>query len=149
MKAFKLLAIAALLLTTACQSSGRTYAEMVKTNAFLPIEQDKGRVFLYRYSTLGFAIQPPLRIDGIQVGDSVAEGFFYVDLPAGEHRATAETEVEKSLAFMLNKDETVYIKQSPALGWLVGRIELEKAEPIQAKNELTELKYQKDSAPKK
>jgi hypothetical protein len=145
MREYKKILSVLILLTslTACQSSGRTYAQLEK-DGIPPIAEDKGRVFLYRYSTLGFAIQPSIFIDDNKVGDSVAEGFFFTDIPPGKHRVSAETEVEKTLDFTVAEKQNVYIKQSPAFGLFIGRIAFDNVEETQAKSEMAELHYQGD-----
>ena len=64
-----------------------------------------------------------------------------MDRPAGNYVASASTETEKSASFVLESGETKYVRTSPAIGLLVGRVivELETAE--KAKAELASLSY--------
>ena len=53
-------------------AGGLTYAE---TKADLPkIQSGKGRIFVYRPSSLGFAVKPKVKINGNVVGTSEGQG---------------------------------------------------------------------------
>ncbi|MCA4904066.1 MAG: DUF2846 domain-containing protein [Rhodocyclaceae bacterium] len=84
--------------------------------------KDTGRVFIYRDSSRGAAMQPQIAVNGKTVGTSRANGFFFVDLPAGEHRVSAATEVERSLTLALAGGQTRYVRAYISFGLLVGRI---------------------------
>jgi hypothetical protein len=93
----------------------------------------------------GAAIQPDLRLNGEVVGESKPGGFFFVDRPAGKYVASASTETEKTLSFVLDTGETKYVRSSPSLGLLVGRVVLELETPEKANEELPGLSYTGDS----
>ena len=67
-------------------------------------------------------MQPQIAINGKTVGTSRANGFFFVDLPAGEHRVSASTEVERSLTLALAGGQTRYVRAYISFGLVVGRI---------------------------
>jgi len=132
------LAVAALALVSAC-ATGIKHDEMA---ASMPsIKPGQGRVYFFRSSVVGAAIQPDIRLDGEVVGASRPGGFFYVDRPAGSHIASASTETEKTLSFTLQAGETKYIRSSVGLGIIVGRVLLEPETPEKARAELGSLSY--------
>jgi Protein of unknown function (DUF2846) len=112
--------IASVAVAAAGCASGPKYSEM---KSKIPVlNTNTGRVFIYRDSLFGAALQPQVAINGKPVGTSRAYAFFYVDLPAGEYKISGATEVERSLTFALAGGETKYIQSSIGFGLIVGRV---------------------------
>jgi hypothetical protein len=130
------------LLMAGC-ASGVKHSEMA---ASIPtIKSSEGRVYFLRSASMfGAAIQPDIRLNNQVVGESKPGGFFFVDRPAGKYVAAASTETEKTLSFVLDPGETKYVRSSPSVGLLVGRIVLELETPEKAKEELSSLSYTGD-----
>jgi hypothetical protein len=106
------------------------------------LKSGEGRVYFFRSSSMvGAAVQPEIRLDGQKVGESKPGGFFYVDRPAGNHVASASTETEKTVSFVLQPGETKYIRSSVSLGLMIGRVVLELETPEKAKAEIGSLSY--------
>jgi hypothetical protein len=126
-------------LMTGC-ASGPKFAEISKT---IPaIKAGEGRVYFFRSDSMfGAAIQPEIRLNNEVVGSSKPGGFFYVDRPAGSFSAAASTETEKTLSFTLDAGETKYVRTSPSMGVLVGRVVLQLEEPAKAQAEVEKLSY--------
>jgi hypothetical protein len=127
-------------LVAGCAATGVKHAEMASS---LPaIKAGEGRVYFMRSDSMfGAAIQPDIKLNGQVVGQSKPGGFFYVDRAAGNYTATAATETEKALTFALQAGETKYVRSSPSMGLMVGRIVLELETPEKAKAELVGLSY--------
>jgi Protein of unknown function (DUF2846) len=117
------LLIAAIVAVAAGCASGPKYSEM--KSKIPALKNGEGRVFVYRDSIFGAAIQPKVFINGVEVGTSQSNGFFYVDRPAGDYKISSATEVERSLSFVLAAGETKYIQSSISMGLLAGRINFE------------------------
>lgn len=106
------------------------------------VKAGEGRIYFFRSSSMfGAAVQPDIRLNGQVVGESKPGGFFFVDRPAGSYLATASTETEKTVSFVLKSGETKYIRSSVGLGLLVGRVILEPETPEKAQSELASLSY--------
>lgn len=134
-----LLAGFAVSLVAGC-ASGVKHSEMA--SSIPTIKQGDGRVYFMRSASIvGAAIQPDIRLNNEVVGVSKPGGFFYVDRPAGKYVAATATETEKTLSFVLDAGETKYVRSSPSLGLMVGRIVLELETPEKAKDELSGLSY--------
>jgi len=132
-------ALAALLLS-ACAGSGPLHSELKSTYA--PIPADQGRIFFYRNSSMfGAAIQPDVRLNGDVVGTSKPGGFFYKDVKAGNQTVSTTTEVERQLTFTLAAREVRYVRTSPSLGLLVGRVQAELVPTEEAERELASLHH--------
>ncbi|WP_416050100.1 DUF2846 domain-containing protein [Cupriavidus basilensis] len=130
------------LLMAGC-ASGVKHSDMA---ASIPtIKPGEGRIYFLRSASMfGAAIQPDLRLNGQVVGESKPGGFFFVDRPAGKYVASAATETEKTLSFALDGGETKYVRSSPSMGLMVGRVVLELETPDKAKEELPSLSYTGD-----
>ncbi|WP_137939957.1 DUF2846 domain-containing protein [Chitinivorax sp. B] len=149
MKSFKLalplMIVAAL--TTGC-ASGVKYAAMKE--AMPTVKEGEGRVYFYRASSMfGAAIQPDISLNGTVVGTSKPGGFFYVDRAAGDFKAMTGTEVERTLSFSLGVREVKYIKTSPSMGLMVGRINFELVDSAVAEAELPDLSFTGEPEAKK
>lgn len=131
--------VAATSLLAGC-ASGVKHSEMA---ASIPtVKAGEGRIYFLRSASMfGAAIQPDIRLNNEVVGESKPGGFFFVDRPAGKYIASAATETEKTLSFVLDAGETKYVRSSPSLGLMVGRVVLELETPENAKEELSSLSY--------
>jgi len=139
MRLIKILILSVTIALTAC-ASGVKHKDMASTIPTL--EADKGRIYFYRSaSMMGAAIQPSIKLDGVQVGESKPGGFFFVDAKAGNHEVMCSTEVDKKLTFKLDKGEVKYVKTSISFGVLAGRVIPELASPAEAQKELPELSF--------
>jgi|GEM_PF-279788 len=134
----KLAIIGLAILLTGC-ASGVKYSVMAPS---IPaVSPDQGRVFFYRPSMIGAAVQPAVHMDNVIVGDSKSEGFFFVDTNPGNHLVSTATEVERTLTFNLDPGETKYVKTSVSLGLFVGHVTPELVNPEDALKELPDTKY--------
>ncbi|MGV3742911.1 MAG: DUF2846 domain-containing protein [Burkholderiaceae bacterium] len=131
MRLIKLAVLSLAIVLTGC-ASGVKHKEMA---ASIPaVKADQGRIYFFRSASMfGAAIQPNIMLDGKVVGESKPGGFFYVDAPAGNHEVSTSTEVEKKLTFTLDKKEVKYVKTSPSLGLMVGRVILSWSVPARRK----------------
>ena len=127
------------LIMISCASSGPTYTEMV--GQVPPLSGDNGRVYIYRTSVLGAAIQPAVELNGQSVGKAVPLGFFYVDCPPGNHRIATSTEVDRELTFTLDKGEVRYVRLDVSMGFFVGHVYPDLIEEEEAVEEIGSCHY--------
>ncbi|PLP97244.1 DUF2846 domain-containing protein [Cupriavidus pauculus] len=127
-------------------ASGVKHADMASS---LPtLKANEGRIYFMRSASIfGAAIQPDIRLNNDVVGESKPGGFFFVDRAAGKYVASAATETEKTLSFVLDAGETKYVRSSPSMGLMVGRVVLELETPEKAKEELSSLSYTGNQKP--
>lgn len=131
-----LMLIAALALT-GCATQGVQYKEQ---EAKLPqLAASSGRIFIYRSSSLGFAVQPTVYLNGAAIGTAVPNAVYFVDRPKGTYEIAASTEVEKKVTFVLETGEVKYVRLTPTFGVLVGRIVPELVAKDEATKELLDL----------
>ncbi len=115
-------------------ASGPKYLEVADQTP--PLSGENGRIYIYRTSTFGAAIQPEVMLDGQYVGKAVPLGFFYVDCPAGNHRIATATEVDRELTFHLDKGQTRYVRLDVSMGFFVGHVYPDLIEEEEAVKEI-------------
>lgn len=94
----RLCGVAALLVLSGC-ATGPKYTEVISTIPVLAPSQ--GRIYFYRPSALGTAVQPDINLNGQKVGTAKPHGFYFVDRAPGNYEVSAATETEKKLTFTL------------------------------------------------
>ena len=123
---------------SAC-ASGPGFMEV---NPSLSSDQaEKGRIFFYRPSALGAAIQPDVMLNDERVGSAQSWGFFYVDRPPGGYKVATSTEVERTISFILEKGQTRFIRFAVSMGFFVGHIYGELVEESVGLSEIKECNY--------
>ena len=127
------------MLMMSCATSGPMYSEMVDSTP--QITSANGRVYIYRTSALGAAIQPAVELDGGVVGKAVPMGFFFVDCAAGNHRIATSTEVERELTFSLDEGQTRYVRLDVSMGFFVGHVYPNLVEQEKAISEIESCHY--------
>ena len=136
------LAIAAAALVAGC-ASGPKYTEM--QSSIPTLAADQGRVMFYRTTTLGAAVQPEVRLNGVVVGSAVPNGFFWADRLPGACEVSTSTEVERKLTFTLDKGQVRYVRLNMSIGFFVGRVIPELVDNATGEKEIADLSY---AAPK-
>ena len=139
MHIFRIVILALAIALTGC-ASGVKHKDMAA--AIPALKSEQGRIYFIRSSSMvGAAIQPAIKLDGKEVGESKPGGFFYVDSNPGNHEVMCSTEVDKKLTFTLDKGEVKYVKTSIGFGLLVGRVIPELVSREEALKELPDLSY--------
>ena len=126
------------LLLAAC-ASGPQFSQM--QDSLPALSADHGRIFVYRSTVLGAAIQPSVKINGDVVGSAVPRGFFYVDRPPGDYEITTITEVTRTLSLHLDAAQTRYVRLGISMGFFVGHVYPELVDDSVGSSEIRELHY--------
>ncbi len=126
------------LLLAAC-ANGPQFSQMQSS---LPaLSADNGRIFVYRSTVLGAAIQPSVKINGDAVGSAVPRGFFYIDRPPGDYEIPTTTEVTRTLSLHLDAGQTRYVRLGISMGFFVGHVYPELVDDTTGASEIQELHY--------
>ena len=136
-KSFFIVLVAFLLIS--CATSGPKFVEM--KNSIPNISPDTGRIYIYRPSSLGAAVQPEVKLNGETVGKAISWGFFYVDRKAGNYEIMTSTEVERELSLTLDKGQVRYVRLNTSIGFFVGHVYPELVEPQVAEKEIQDCRY--------
>ena len=126
-------------LLAACATSGPKFSEMAP--AMSPVNADMGRIYFYRTTVLGAAVQPSVRLNGEVVGKAVPNGFFYVDSPPGNYQVATETEVERKLTFTLEAGQVRYVRLNISMGFFVGHVYGELVDETKGLKDIADLHY--------
>jgi hypothetical protein len=108
-------------------ASGPSFQEA--RDSIPPVQSGQGRVFFYRKTAMGAAIQPAIKLNGEKVGTAKPRGFFYVDRPPGAYEVETKTEVARRLSFTLDDQQTRYVRFDMSFGFFVGHVSPELVEP--------------------
>ncbi len=137
---FKTVVLFCVLFTIGC-ASGPKYAEVAQT---IPeLSPDQGRIFIYRNTVLGAAIQPDVKLNGEVIGSSAAKGFYFVDRAPGTYKMMTSTEVDRSLSFVLEASQTRFVRLNVSMGFFVGHVYPELVEDAVGQQEIQECSYVK------
>jgi len=129
------------LLLAGC-ASGPKYTEAAST--FGALAPSQGRIYFYRSSALGAAVQPDIKLNGQKVGTAKPLGFYFVDRDPGNYEVSAATETEKKLTFTLEPAQERYVRLKVQMGIFVGRIVPELVDKDEATKELQGLSFIKE-----
>ena len=91
-----------------CTTTGGPRYPAVK-DTFPPLAAGTGRILVYRDALLNPAKMPAVLLNGGPIGLSKAQGFFYVDQPAGEYKVELSGEGSLPASFTLSPGQTVYV----------------------------------------
>jgi hypothetical protein len=91
-----------------CTTTGPAYKSVKDT--FPPPAADAGRIFIYRDAVYNPSKMPAILLNGEQVGLSKAQGFFYIDRPAGEYKVELFGEGGPPASFTLSPGQTLYVR---------------------------------------
>lgn len=134
------IALVGSMLLTACATSGPKFTELAATMG-APGKPGTGRIYFYRTSVLGAAVQPEVHLNGAVVGRAVPNGFFFVDHPAGRCEISTSTEVERKLTFVLEPNQVRYVRLNISLGFFVGRVYGELIDEAKGAAEIADTRY--------
>ena len=120
-------------------ASGPSYQEQAAQ--MQPVDAANGRIYIYRKSAFGAAVQPKVRINGEEVGKAQPKGFFYVDLSPGTYDISASTEAERNLNVTLDAGEEKYVRLEIKMGAFVGHVKPVLVEKSVGLEEIQKMKY--------
>lgn len=79
------------------------------------------RIYIYRRSIMGAAVQPKVYVDGAEVGRCSRGNVVSVAVSPGTHTISATTETRKSVSVSVSDGQDVYVKCRISAGIAVGR----------------------------
>lgn len=123
-------------------ASGPKFAEAKASIA--PLATENGRIYFYRTSTLGAAVQPDVKLDDHKIGNAVPKGFFYADRAPGNYQIETSTEVKRRLSLTLDAGQTRFVRLNIGMGFFVGHVWPELVENPVGEKEIQKCKYAGD-----
>ena len=138
MKTLKpLLLAASLAMSVVGCASGVKYSEYRPTVS--PPPAGNGRIWFYRPSAMGAAIQPEVNLDGRTVGHAKPHGFFHVDTLPGEHEVKCTTEWSNKNMVTVATNQDSYVRLSMMIGVFVGHVIPKQVPAAEAEHEMKNL----------
>lgn len=132
-----MLATVCVALLTGC-ATGKKFSEAKST--LPPLAPDQGRIYFYRVTALGAAVQPPVKLNGEKIGNAKPGGFFFTDRAPGNYQVETSTEVKRQLSLTLEKQQTRYVRLNLAMGFFVGHVFPELVDDATGEKEIAKCK---------
>lgn len=120
-------------------ASGPGYKEI--ESRITDLEPGNGRIYFYRPSAVGAAVQPSVRLNDDVVGKAKPKGFFYVDRPEGNYVVATSTEAKRSLSLVLDEGEEKYVKLEMRMGLFVGHVKPVLVDSAEGFADIQKLNY--------
>ena len=133
-----LVLLACWLVTSGC-ASGPKFREVSGT--FPALGTDEGRIYIYRTTTFGGAIQPSVRLDEQRVGKAIPKGFFFVDRSPGGYQIATSTEVDRTLSLTLEQGQIRFVRLDVSMGFMVGHVYPVLVDDAVGKKEIENCSY--------
>lgn len=125
-------------IATGC-ATGPKFSEV--KNSIGDLNPKEGRIYLYRTTTLGAALQPQIKVNGEPVGKSVAKGFMFIDREPGNYEIMTSTEVDRKLSLTLEKGQTRFVKFNVSMGFFAGHVYPDIVEKEIGETEIQQCSY--------
>lgn len=107
---FKLVALVStiLVLMSCAATTGPSFQEY--SDQLSPVTEDKVRLYIYRPTSSGSSVNPNIKLDGKDVGQTVVKGFLVLDIAPGAHTLSASANRKRTFTFFFKKAEDSYIR---------------------------------------
>ena len=120
-------------------ASGPKFSEYRSTVS--PPTAGNGRIWFYRPSALGAAVQPSVKLDNQAVGTAAPHGFFFADTQPGSHEVSCTTEWTDKTSLTVTTNIDSYVRLDIAMGFFVGHVIPKEVPETKATNEMKNLHY--------
>ncbi|MCW5553225.1 MAG: DUF2846 domain-containing protein [Verrucomicrobiae bacterium] len=120
-------------------ATGKKFSEARST--LPPLAADQGRIFFYRVSAVGAAVQPAVKLNGEKIGTAKPKGVFFADCAPGNYQVETSTEVKRQLSLTLEKQQIRYVRLNVSLGFFVGHVFPELVENSVGEQEAAKCKF--------
>jgi Protein of unknown function (DUF2846) len=139
MQRLLIIAVTCLAWALAGCATGPKFHEVESNIGAMP--QGKARIYFYRTTAMGAAVQPSVKLNGTVVGAAEPKGVFFVDRDPGDMEVSTSTEVERKLTFTVAAGETRYVRLGMHMGFFVGHVIPELVDEKEAKEDIAGLAF--------
>ncbi|MGX8882457.1 DUF2846 domain-containing protein [Methylovorus sp. SPW-M1] len=145
-KIISAIAVLASLHLGGCASVQMAPAETDKAKKeFAAPSEGKAGVYIYRNSSFGAALKKTVSIDGVPIGESAPNTYFYRELTPGSHELSTESEFsDNKLSLVVEKGNNYFVQQYIKLGAFVGGAGLKTVSEDEGKKGVLECKMALD-----
>lgn len=123
---------------TGCASVPMASKELdAAAKAFTPPPEDKSALYVFRNSFVGKALKKLVSVDGIPLGETANQVYFYKELSPGDHTISTESEFgDNSLNFKAEGGKSYFARQYIKMGVFVGGANLEMVSEEEGRKEV-------------
>lgn len=112
---------------------------------FAQPSEGKAGVYIYRNSSLGGALKKTVSIDGVPIGETAPNTYFYRELTPGNHELSTESEFsDNTLSLDVQPGSHYFVQQYIKLGVFVGGAGLKLVSDDEGKKGVRECKMAQD-----
>jgi len=109
-----------------------------------------GGIYIYRDSTLGFALTKAVFVDDVMLGETAAQTYFYKEVKPGSHKLSTESEFSNNdLVINVQKGRNYFVNQFIKLGLFVGGADLQLVSDTAGMSGVTQCRLAKETGPLK
>ena len=140
------LAVFTMLLLVGCASVPMEDREKsVMAKKFTPPTGDKAGLYIYRSGSFGGALKKDVWVDGVCIGETAPNVFFYEEVTGGiEHKVSTESEFSPNdLLLKADSGQNYFVRQYIKLGVFVGGAGVELVDGEKGKEEVSKLELAK------
>lgn len=115
----KIFAIAALAITAmlvGCAAPMKAAPEQDRAAKVFTPSKDKATLFVYRNENFGGAIGMPIKVNGLDIGETGAKTFFRMNLASGMYVIASEAENTSELPITLVEGRNYFVWQEARMG---------------------------------
>lgn len=133
--------LCALMLTGCASVNMASKEESDKAKQFSAPAAGSAGLYVYRNSFVGKALKKDVKVDGICLGESAPDVFFYTQLEGGKkHKIETESEFSpNALEVFMEAGKNYFVRQFIKLGAFVGGADLEQIPEEQGKADVAKL----------
>jgi hypothetical protein len=115
-KLISVLSLSLLLLMVGCAAPIKAPSiNDASAKVFTPIK-DKASLFIYRNENYGGAIGMPIKVNGLDIGETGAKTFFRLNLSSGMYVIASEAENTSELPLNLVEGRNYFVRQEARMG---------------------------------
>lgn len=106
-------------------------------------------IYVYRDSSLGFALAKEVYIDDVLLGETAAMTYFYKEVSPGSHKISTESEFSNNdLVISVKKGKNYFVNQFIKMGLFVGGAGLEQVSESVGQNGVRQCRLAKETGMK-
>ncbi len=141
-KALMVLSVSVLIFLSGCASVPMaSEKEDALKKEFLAPPEGKSGLYIYRNSSFGGALKKSIYVDGVLIGESAPNTYFYKEVNAGDHTLSTESEFSNNDLMVKTKQGLNYfVEQFIKFGLFVGGAGLKLASEEEGKKGVLETK---------
>lgn len=127
-------------LLSSCAVSSKISTEVSEKAKSQKPPEGKSLVYIYRISSLGFAVGLNVSLNDKMLGSFYPKRFYLCTLDPGKYLITGHGENEDDLILTTEPDKTYYVEARPKMGFASARIGLELRDEINGNNDVRKCK---------